>query len=104
MRGRRTAPETIVVDATAGDGPVGVPDAPGAPVLIGIVGREPADSALRIGFAEADRRAGPVVVLGVGPAGDAAEEAGPADAAGRWSDKYPDVPVTVVERRTVDAA
>jgi hypothetical protein len=72
-------------------------------VVAAVIGTASADAVLRIAFAEADRQRLPVIVLGVGASTPSAEAALD-DQVGRWTEKYPDLPVSVSVRRVLDAA
>jgi len=78
------------------------PATPGGPVLLGVIGPEPAEAATRQAFAEADDRGVAlfVVVTAAVPAG---EDQHVAELIERWSEKYPDVVVTTTIRRDIDA-
>ena len=75
----------------------------GKAIVAAVIGTGSADAVLRIALAEADRRGLPVTVLGVGAA-TPADEAALDDQVRRWSEKYPAVPVTLSNRRLLDAA
>ncbi|BCY09412.1 hypothetical protein [Actinoplanes sp. L3-i22] len=72
------------------------------PVVVGVIGADPAETALRYGFEEAGRRGAPLTVVGAGPA-SAEEDMHLIDLVSRWSGKYPEVVVSLTARRTVDA-
>jgi GNAT acetyltransferase-like protein len=74
-----------------------------APVLVGIVGASSAEAALRNGFERAEACRTAVHVVCAGPA-SAADEVFLSDLINRWAEKFPDVPVRIAIRRTVDAA
>jgi hypothetical protein len=61
------------------------------------------EPAIRFGFEEAALRGVPLVALAVGPIRDD-EERELGEALTRWSEKYPDVPVSRPVRRALDAA
>jgi len=79
------------------------PADPAGPVLVGLLGAAPAEAALRYAFAEADLRGTGLVVTLTGdvPPEDAAQQL---EVVRRWSEKYPDVPVTTAIRRRIDPA
>ncbi|MCA2218981.1 hypothetical protein [Jidongwangia harbinensis] len=79
------------------------PAGPVGPVLIGVLGAAPAEEALRYAFDEAGRRAAALLVL---LAGDEPGDGGVGhdDMVQRWSEKYPDVHVTITVRRRLDPA
>jgi hypothetical protein len=74
-----------------------------APVLVGIVGAASAEAALRAGFERAEVYRTAVHVVCAGSA-SAADEVFLSDLIDRWTEKFPDVPVRIGIRRTVDAA
>lgn len=72
-------------------------------VVAAALGTEPAEPALRAACAEAQRSGAAVTLLAVGRAGPG-HDAELADLAARWAEKYPDVPVTLRVRRSIDPA
>jgi hypothetical protein len=70
---------------------------------MGFLGAGQQEEALRHAFAEADDRGAALRVLLTGdvPADDEARQT---DLVHRWSEKYPDVPVTTAVRRGLDPA
>jgi hypothetical protein len=103
MRRTPTGGTTVVRAGTDGAAPFAVSAVPDAPIVVGVLGTEPADAALQTAFAEAQRRGLAVLVLGVGAA-DAEADVLLADRIDRWAEKYPDVAVTAAVRRGIDAA
>ncbi|GAA3336536.1 hypothetical protein GCM10020358_29580 [Amorphoplanes nipponensis] len=79
------------------------PAGPVGPVLTGILGAAPAESALRYAFAEADHRGAELIVTLTGevPPEDRAHQL---DVVRRWADKYPGVRCTTAVRRRIDPA
>jgi hypothetical protein len=72
-------------------------------VLVAIAGPAPAEAALRDAFELADRRAAMVRIVAAGPATGTGDEV-VADVVARWAEKYPDVPMTLDFRRSIDTA
>jgi thiamine pyrophosphate-dependent acetolactate synthase large subunit-like protein len=75
---------------------------PGGPVLLGIVGPEPAEAAIRHAFAEADDR-GVALLVVVTAAVPVDVDRHLTEVIERWSEKYPGVAVTAGVRRDIDA-
>jgi len=99
----RTSPPVIVVTGGRAAGDTDLPGPPNGPILAGIIGPAGADRVLRRALDEAGQHGLPVRVLAVGRMPPVAEVA-LADQVARWSEKYPDVPVSFAVSRVLDAA
>ena len=72
-------------------------------LLVGVIGAAPAEAALRLAFAEAERRDVALKVVAVGP-GSKTDDVVLRDLVERWAEKYPTVAVRFRLQRAVDPA
>ena len=76
----------------------------GGPVLAGLLASPDVDCVLRRALREAETRSTTVAVLATGPAARHDHDSEVREQVTRWSDKYPDVTVTVTRQPGLDPA